>query len=230
MFRYLDLYLIFTYTVIMEYLTERQLEVLSFIRKTIDQRGIAPTLREISDILGCSSTAAGQKHVNLLIKKGYLKREKHQKRGLVVTDLGLVCDPAQEADAAQEESSLSRIPLLGAVAAGSPIESYESKETVSVPPEMLRGGDHYVLKVRGESMIEDGIHDDDMVVVQHRVEAREGDTVVALIGDEVTLKRFYKAPNDTIRLEPANSQMEPIICRGEDVKVQGIVVGLLRRY
>ncbi len=219
----------------MEYLTERQLEVLAFIQQTIKERKIAPTLREISDVLECSSTAAGQKHVNLLIKKGYLKREKHQKRGLVVTRRAAKLLPAPQPDPEiqQEEASLSQISLLGAIAAGEPIESFESGERVSIPPDMLRGGDqnnHYVLKVRGESMIEDGIHDGDMVVVQHRVEAHDGDTVVALIGDEATLKRFYRAKNDTIRLEPANAQMEAIVCRGDEVEVQGIVVGLLRRY
>lgn len=218
----------------MEFLTERQLQVLKFIRRTIDERGIAPTLREISDTLGCSSTAAGQKHVGLLIKKNYLKREKHQKRGIVLTSkcAAILNPPAPRPTEIPPDNvvPMPRLDLLGTVAAGSPIESYPDVQQVSVPPEMLRSGNHYALRVRGDSMIEDGIHDGDLVVIQHAVEAADGTTVVALVDSEVTLKRIFRPGDGTVRLEPANADMEAIVCRADQVSIQGIVVGLLRNY
>ncbi len=203
----------------MTYLTERQRDVLEFIEKSLNHSGVAPTLREISEEFGFASTASAQKHIALLERKGYLRREKHQKRGLV-----LARRPPSEF------SSEVELPLLGLIAAGSPIESIADPEPVAVPPDFLGRGDHFVLKVRGESMIEDGIHDGDLVVVQARSEASDGDVVVAMIDGEVTLKRLYRQPPDTIRLQPANSEMAPIFVAGSALTIQGIVVGLLRRY
>jgi len=120
--------------------------------------------------------------------------------------------------------------LLGLVAAGSPIESVADPEPVLVPPDFVRSGDNFVLKVRGESMIEDGIHDGDLVVVRSTADAADGDMVVALVDGEVTLKRLYRQAPDTIRLQPANSGMKPIFVDAASLTVQGIVVGLLRRY
>lgn len=203
----------------MTYLTERQRDVLAFIASELETNGVAPTLREISEKFGFASTASAQKHIALLERKGFLRREKHQKRGLVLADRG-----------SNESSSLVELPLLGLVAAGSPIESIANPEPVSVPPDLIRSGEHFVLKVRGESMIEDGIHDGDMVVVQGAQEASDGDMVVAMVEGEVTLKRLFRQPPDTIRLQPANAEMKPILVPAETVTVQGVVVGLLRRY
>ena len=203
----------------MAYLTERQRDVLDFIRRRIDGDGVAPTLQEIADEFGFASTASAQKHVGLLEKKGFLRREKHQKRGL------LLASPPVSGRAGE-----ARLPLLGAVAAGSPIESIPDAETISVPSDLLRSGDHYVLRVRGDSMVEEGIHDGDYVVVHSTNAAADGDVVVALVGDEVTLKRFYRQTTGTVRLQPANAALPPLIVAVEQLTVQGIVVGLLRRY
>jgi len=202
----------------MTYLTERQRDVLEFIEQNLDDNGVAPTLREISERFGFASTASAQKHIALLERKGFLRREKHQKRGLVL---------AHRPPTAPSEIEL---PLMGTIAAGSPIEAIADPEPVTVPPDFIGRGDHFVLKVRGESMIEDGIHDGDLVVVQATAEAADGDMVVAMVDGEVTLKRLFRQPPDTIRLQPANAEMAPIFVNGAALTIQGIVVGLLRRY
>jgi repressor LexA len=200
------------------YLTERQKEILDFIQSFRDERGYAPTHREICERFGFSSYGTAYKHLKLLGEKGYLRRDRHQRRGLEVT-------PAAEAAPAAE------LPFLGRIAAGRPIEAVAGAETIPVPP-MLRGEaprEHYVLRVAGDSMIEVGIHDGDWVVVERRDRAEAGEMVVALIGDEVTLKRFFPE-GETARLQPANAAMAPIRVPAADLRVQGIVVGLMRRY
>jgi repressor LexA len=203
----------------MTYLTERQRDVLAYIEATLDERGIAPTLREISERFGFASTASAQKHIALLERKGYLRREKHQKRGLVLARRPPSGGPTEV-----------ELPLLGLVAAGAPIESVPDPEPVAVPPDFVRSGKHFVLRVRGESMIEDGIHDGDLVVVQQTSGAADGDMVVALVDGEVTLKRLFRETPNTIRLQPSNAEMKPILVPAADLTVQGVVVGLLRRY
>jgi repressor LexA len=202
----------------MTYLTERQRDVLSFISSRIARDGVAPTLQEIADAFGFRSTASAQKHVAHLERKGFLQREKHQKRGLVLSQKSSPTVPATE------------LPLFGVVAAGSPIESIPDDEQISVPAEFLRAGDHYVLRVRGDSMVGDGVHDGDLVVVQRAEEAKDGEMVVALVADEVTLKRIYREGPSTIRLQPSNPALPTMIAPAAGVQVQGIVVGLLRRY
>jgi len=203
----------------MTYLTERQRDVLDFIRRQVSSTGVAPTLQEIADAFSFSSTASAQKHVGLLEKKGFLRREKHQKRGLVLAD--------DEASPAADEPQL---PLLGAIAAGSPIESIPDAEAISVPRNLLRGGNHFVLRVRGDSMIGDGIQDGDLVIVHSVVTAADGELVVALVHDEVTLKRLFREKHEKLRLQPSNADMPPIIVDADQVAIQGVVVGLLRRY
>jgi repressor LexA len=205
----------------MSYLTERQAEVLDLIRQRLTTSGIPPTLREIAEELGFASTATAQKHVNLLVAKGYLERVKHQKRGLVVV--------APDAAARSEVAAVVTLPVLGTIAAGSPIESLEGHGEVAVPRTMVGPGDHYVLAVRGDSMIEDGINDGDQVVVRRASSARRGDAVVALVDGEVTLKRFHP-DGARVRLEPANQALAPIVVDAARVAVQGVVVALLRRY
>ena len=202
----------------MTYLTEKQRDVLEFIRLKLDAAGVAPTLQEIAAEFGFRSTASAQKHVGLLEKKGFIRREKHQKRGLVLT----ATSHRREGD--------DRVPLLGVVAAGSPIESIADPEPFAVPRGLLRSGDHYVLQVRGDSMIDEGIRDGDFVVVQSTPDATDGDVVVALLDDEVTLKRLYREDGRTYRLQPANLDLPPIFVPADRLKVQGVVVGLVRRY
>lgn len=202
----------------MTYLTERQRDVLRFIEQRIEAEGVAPTLQEIATAFSFRSTASAQKHVAQLERKGFLRREKHQKRGLILPD------STPSALAAAE------VPLLGVVAAGVPIESIPDDERIFVPTDLLRAGEHYVLRVRGDSMIGEGVHDGDLVVVQRSETAADGDMVVALVGGEVTLKRIYRERGSRVRLQPANPALPPMIARADDVKVQGVVAGLLRRY
>ncbi|MCU0234574.1 MAG: transcriptional repressor LexA [Thermoanaerobaculales bacterium] len=200
----------------MTYLTERQRDVLRFIRARLDVAGVAPTLQEIADAFGFRSTASAQKHVAHLERKGFLERRKHQKRGLVLAGHGA--------------ASGAELPLFGVVAAGSPIESIPDEERVFVPSSFLRSGEHFVLRVRGDSMIDDGVHDGDLVVVQQAHAAKDGEMVVALVAGEVTLKRIYREGASRVRLQPANPALAPLLVPARELQVQGVVVGLLRRY
>lgn len=205
----------------MRYLTERQRDVLAFVERRLTSAGVAPTLREIAEEFGFASTASAQKHIALLEKKGFLRREKHQKRGLSVSSLvsgGSPPNPSAE------------LPLLGTVAAGSPIESIAGEETIAVPGSLLGTGLHFALRVRGDSMIDDGIHDGDVVLVRAAEQAQDGDMVVALVADEVTLKRLFRERSGLIRLQPSNPSLPPLLVPSNEVTVQGRVVGLLRRY
>jgi repressor LexA len=200
------------------FLTRRQKQILDFIRESVRNRGVAPTHREICERFGFSSYGTAHKHLKLLEAKGYLRRHWNQKRGVEVVDA--------------EEVGTGRVPFLGIIAAGRPIEAVATNEEVVIPEQLLasRIGDHFVLKVQGDSMIEEGIHDGDMVVVLRRDEARAGEMVVALVdGDDVTLKRFFPE-GERVRLQPANHRMAPLYVEADQVRVQGIVVGLMRKF
>jgi len=201
----------------MNFLTSRQRDVLAFIEEQINTRGLAPTLREISEHFDFSSTASAQKHIKLMVEKSFLQRDKHQKRGLTIVEERAVT-PAVT------------LPLVGSVAAGSPIENFGVTEETTVPADMVGRGDHFVLQVQGLSMIDDGIHDGDHIVVRRSPEARPGETVVALVDGEATLKRFFPEPGGRVRLQGANQTMSPIVVPASQVVIQGILVGLLRKY
>lgn len=195
-------------------LTKRQKEILDFIREYRDEKGISPTQREIREKFHLSSFGTVQKHLKRLEEKGALSRQWNRSRGI---------SPAAEAGGARE------IALLGSVAAGRPIEPFPDEETIEVPSSLLGKGEHYVLRVRGDSMVEDGIRDGDYVVVARRASAQNGQTVVALVRGEATLKRYY-AEGARVRLQPANAAMKPIVADARDVTVQGVVTGLIRDY
>ncbi len=204
-----------------KYLTERQKQILDFIRETVDQRGVSPTHREICEQFGYSSYGTVNKHLRLLENKGFLRRHWNQKRGVELADA--------KTEAAE---ALQQLPFLGLIAAGEPIEAVADHDRVDVPQHLLtsgNGSNHFVLKVRGDSMIDEGIHDGDLVVVQRREAATAGEMVVALIGSDATLKRFYPEGPE-VRLQPANHTMGPIRVPAADVTIQGIVVGLMRRF
>jgi|SRR5579863_1815251 len=205
----------------MTYLTERQKQILDFVQDYRREKGIAPTHREICERFGYSSYGTVYKHLKLLQQKGFLKREWNQKRGIEL----LRTVPAPDLTGEHE------LPYFGRIAAGKPIEALQGSERVTVPGHMLsaRGGEHYVLKVIGDSMIDEGIHDGDFVVVLRRERVEPGEMVVALIGDEATLKRFYPE-GEMVRLQPANPTMQPIRVPARDVRVQGVVVGLMRKF
>ena len=203
------------------FLTERQKQILEFILDFQRRNGISPTHREICEEFGYSSYGTVHKHLKLLTEKGFIQRAWNQKRGVQVVE-----DAAAPAE--RREASL---PFLGLIAAGRPIESVPGNETIGVPGHLIRSSssDHYVLRVTGDSMIEEGIHDGDLVVVQQRDRAESGEMVVAMVEDEATLKRFFPE-GEQIRLQPANHQMKPIRVPARSVRIQGIVVGLMRRF
>lgn len=208
------------------YLTARQKEILEFIHQFRNEKGLAPTHREICERFGFSSYGTAYKHLKLLSEKGFLKRDRHQRRGMELLDGdGADLSPAG-ADAAGRE-----LPFLGRIAAGRPIEAVVGDETLTVPAALFgaRLDDHFVLRVAGESMIGEGIHDGDWVVVERRERAQPGEMVVALLGDEVTLKRLYPE-GAVVRLQPSNPAMEPLRVPAADLRIQGIVVGLMRKY
>ena len=207
----------------MRYLTERQRDILEFIRDFQKSRGIAPTHREICDHFGFSSYGTVYKHLSLLEKKGLIRRDWNQKRGVELVE--------KEAPAPQKQadSAVRELPLFGYIAAGRPLDVDVSDETIAVPEHLTSRGENYVLKVRGDSMVDDGILDGDLVIIARRQEAGNGDMVVANVNGEVTLKRLYRE-GERVRLQPANSLMGPIYAAARDVAVQGIVVGLMRRF
>ena len=206
------------------FLTEAQKAILEYLTEYQGRHGIAPTLREICERFGYSSYGTAYKHLKLLAQKGFLRRDWNQKRGLEL--LRPVPGHASAGAGAAPE-----LPLLGRIAAGRPLEAVAGDDTLQVPSHLLgaRPGEHFVLRVQGDSMIDEGIHDGDWVVVLRRDRAETGEMVVALVGADATLKRFF-LEGDRVRLQPANPAMQPIFAPAADVKVQGIVVGLMRRF
>ena len=207
----------------MKYLTERQREILEFIREFQKQRGIAPTHREICDRFGYSSYGTVYKHLSLLEKKGLIRRDWNQKRGVELVEKEAPAPPPAASPAVRE------LPLFGYIAAGRPLDVDVQDEIISVPEHLTSRGENYVLKVRGDSMVDDGILDGDLVIIARRERADNGEMVVANVNGEVTLKRIYRE-GERVRLQPANSMMSPIYASAREVAVQGVVVGLMRRF
>ncbi|MFN4242656.1 MAG: transcriptional repressor LexA [Tepidisphaerales bacterium] len=199
-------------------LTPRQLDVLVAIRNYRHLHGYAPTMQELADQLGTSKVTIFE-HVNALERKGVLRRDKHKARSLEIV-----------AGQLPDENRATRLPLLGNIAAGSPIEAVENREEIDLETLFASKRGVYVLRVRGDSMIEDHLCDGDYVVIERRDTARNGEQVVALLDTgEATLKRFYReGPN--VRLQPANASMEPRVVPADRVRVQGVVIGVLRSY
>ena len=196
----------------MDHLTQRQKEVYEFIREKIRNRGYGPTVREIGANFDISSPNGVMCHLKALERKGLITRESHMSRAI------------QLSESPQQRTSLR---LAGQIAAGSPVLAIEESEQVDFAP-LFEPEDHYCLRVKGDSMVEDQIASGDYVVVRKQDSCHEGDIVVALVdGHEATLKRFYRE-RDRVRLEPANSTMKPIY--SNNVKVLGVVVGVVRQY
>ena len=200
-------------------LTKRQREILSFLGSYTESYGYAPSFEEIAAQFNYNSLATVHEHLSNLERKGYIRRIYNESRAIEIL-------PSDAYPRAIE------LPLLGLVAAGMPIEAVESNETVTVPETYVRrGGGHYVLRVRGNSMIDEQIRDGDFVVVHERKAADNGETVIAVLnGAGATVKKLYRERDGRIRLQPANETMSPIYVHERDVAIQGIVVGVLRRY
>lgn len=197
------------------YLTPKQQQVLSFIREYGKTRGYAPTQQEIARHFGFRSLGTVQNYLVRLEEQGLLRRSWNAKRALEVVD--------------PEGSAGLALPLLGWVAAGRPIEAVASDDSLEVPPWMLGRGEHFVLRVKGDSMVEDGILDRDYLVVRRQAAVNDGQTVVAVLDGEATVKRFYRVGTG-VELRPANSAMAPIrVPEGAPLRIEGAVVAVIRR-
>ena len=200
-------------------LTKRQREILSYLSEYAESNGYAPSFEEIATQFNYNSLATVHEHLSNLERKGYIKRSYNESRAIEIL-------PSEAFPRAVD------LPLLGMVAAGMPIEAMTSGETMSVPDDFVRRtGNHFVLKVRGSSMIDEQIRDGDFVVVNERQRADNGEMVIAMLnGTSATVKKFYRERDGRIRLQPANELMPPIYVHENDITIQGIVVGVLRRY
>ena len=205
-------------------LTKRQKEVLDFLVGFLNKRGYSPSFEEIGRSLKLNSLATVHKHITTLERKGFIRRGYNQSRSIEVLQL------PKPVRAQVLDRHTVELPLHGRIAAGRPLEAIEEREMVSLG-DFARSDRTFVLQVKGNSMIEDHILDGDYVVVEPTQVANPGEIVVALVGeDEATLKRFYRESGGKIRLQPANSDLAPIIVSAAEVKIQGRVVGVLRKY
>ena len=196
-------------------LTPKQLRLVEFIRDYSARHGYAPTQQEMARRFRLKSLGSVQDYLKALEAKGYLSKEWNGRRAIRLTGV---------------TRSAVTIPLSGVVAAGAPIEAIEQQESLEVPSALLRGGEHFGLRVKGESMIDDGIRDGDVVIVRKQADATNGQTVVAMLDGDATVKKFYRQRN-RIELHPANATMQPLVVEvGQGFQVLGVVVGLIRKY
>ena len=198
-------------------LTEKQKEFLGYISRYMEDWGRSPSFEEICSHFSFTSYNTVTTYLKTLERKGYIRlpRKKNQKRAIEVIS--------------PVETRRFEFPLLGRVAAGKPIEAVEEVGAIEVPSSMIGQGDHFVLQVKGDSMKEDGILDGDFIVVRKQPTAENGETVVALINNEVTVKKYYKRKN-YVELRPAHTGMESIIVKEGDLRIEGRVVGVIRHY
>lgn len=201
----------------MQPLTKRQREILDYLTDFIQQHGYAPSLEETGRRFGLSSLATVHKHLTNLQDKGFIKRSWNRSRSVEVV-------PTRSGGRSVE------LPLLGYVAAGAPIEAIVGSESIAVPEDLVGKRETYVLRVRGDSMIDEQIRDGDYVIVEDRRTAENGEMVVALLeGSDVTLKKFYRE-NGHVRLQPANPALTPLVVAADRVQVRGVVIGVMRKY
>src|SRR5215475_7555317 len=199
-------------------LTRRQKEVWDYLEDYIATHGYAPTLEEIGAHFGLSSLATVHKHLINLERKGAINRKWNLSRAIEIA-------PPEKTFKAVE------LPLLGRVAAGAPIEAIETNDTLTIPENFIRRPRNaFALRVQGESMVGEGILDGDYIVVEKRPAADNGETVVAVMNGEATVKKFYRERGGKVRLQPANPQLQPMVVRERDVEVRGVVVAVLRKY
>jgi repressor LexA len=200
-------------------LTRRQRQILDYLNSYTSENGYAPSFEEIAEHFNYNSLATVHEHLTNIERKGYIKRTYNESRAIEILPSDVI-------------SRAVEIPLMGAVAAGVPIEVSTTEESVAVPEDFVRrSGNHYALRVRGQSMIDDQIRDGDFVVVHDRNSADNGDMVIAMLeGSSATVKRYYREKDGRIRLQPSNDQMQPIYVREDQMQVRGIVVGVLRKY
>ena len=204
-----------------EGLSDKQVKILQYIKDELTLRGYPPSIREICKAVGLSSTSSVHAHLNTLEDKGYIKKGTNKRRALELIDIDDICSD-------MPKKEIINLPIIGTVTAGSPILAVENiDDTLPISIDFVGNKESYVLKVKGESMIEAGILDGDYVIVNSQHTAKNGDIVVALIGDEATVKTFYKE-KDHIRLQPENSSMDPILIK--EPYILGVVKAVVRKY
>ncbi len=207
-------------------LTRRQKQVLDYIARFVEEHGYSPSYQEIAAGLELASLATVHKHILALETKHYLKRGFNQSRSIDLTQKYFQGEHKRQGGTV---GSLE-IPLAGRIAAGTPVEAVAGRDTLNLG-DFLGAGDMFALEVRGESMIEDHVCDGDVVLVERSPRVKDGDIVVALVnGEETTLKRFYREPENMARLQPANASMPPIRVPLRDLQIQGRVLAVLRKY
>ena len=218
-------------------LTQNEKQVLEFVEKFIQKKGIAPSYQEICSHFGFASINSAQRYLKQLEQKGYIHLPgQNQKRAIQILQPASAFKTALEEvhkEYSSDQARALQIPMLGRVAAGAPIEEYEHDEYIDVPASLVRAPDRtYALKVKGQSMIEDGIFEGDVILVQRQANAQNGQIVVAVVDTEATVKRFYKHDKKQrgIELRPANSTMKSMWFQAHDVHIRGIVVGLIRKF
>lgn len=218
-------------------LTEKEKAVLGFIEEAMVENGICPSYQEIKDNFGFASFNSVQNYLKQLMQKGYISFASNQKRAIqILHSSDSVQKMAQKIHLSQPSPEILSIPLLGKVAAGRPLESFTHDEFVEVPPTLLKNASKtFALKVSGDSMIEDGIHDGDIILVQKQTSATNGEVVVASIENESTVKRYFLRPHPVqkqkmVELRPANSTMNSMWFAPDLVDIQGVLVGLIRKF
>ncbi len=209
-----------------EVLNEKQKKILEFVNEQVHEKGYPPSVREICAALDIKSTSTVHKYLAQLDEKGYIRKDGSKPRALKIIDTDYIYDQSYVKD---DEGTYVRIPIVGNVTAGRPILAVENiNDTFPLPPEYVKGATTFMLSVKGDSMIDAGIFDGDLVIVRKQSNADNGDIVVALIGDEATVKTFYRE-DEHIRLQPRNKFMDPIILK-EGVTILGKVTGLFRSF
>jgi repressor LexA len=199
------------------FLTKRQKELYDYLQGYIQANGYAPTFQEIGRHFQLSSLATVHKHLSNLETKGLIKRHWNYSRAI-------------ELMPAKVDAGPSTLPLLGRVAAGQPIEAIEADDSIEVPEGFVGRGKTYALRVKGSSMIDDGILDGDYIIVEERAAAENGEMVVALVGGDATVKRLHREKGGMVRLQPANDSVPPILAKAKDVTIRGVVVAVMRKY
>lgn len=195
-------------------LTKKQKDVLDFITEYVREHGFSPTQKEIQEYFGFKSLGSVQDYIKYLTSGGYLNNDPHSVRGL---------------SPSRFQQNTEEIPLLGSIAAGTPIEAIEHRDTISVPTHMLGKGQFYALKVKGDSMIEEGILSGDIAIIKHQTQASNGQIVVAVVENETTLKKYFRRSKQ-IELHPANEKLKPIVIKDKECEIRGLLVGLIRTY
>jgi repressor LexA len=204
-----------------EGLSDKQIQILQYIKDELTLRGYPPSIREICKAVGLSSTSSVHAHLNTLEEKGYIKKGTNKRRALELIDVDDICSN-------MPKKEIINLPIIGTVTAGSPILAVENiDDTLPISIDFVGNKESYVLKIKGDSMIEAGILHGDYVIVNSQHNAKNGDIVVALIGDEATVKTFYKE-KDHIRLQPQNSSMDPILIK--EPYILGVVKAVVRKY